>query len=173
MNVLNITFACNKATWGSLCVLLCLFISRSHQEGPVMIQRRPAAQHYLRCNGHVSRWILFSLSLMGHIHTQVCQTVSNILSWMLHTHPHTNADMNIDSSLNIHTQHIFMKWHLCVCVCVMGLTLAPGLPLWVPCGLSLFFSFSLSFLSFSFSFSLCLSGCYHADTFPAPGTAPA
>lgn len=38
--------------------------------------------------------------------------------WDTHTHTHkcTNSKGNVGSSLNIHTQHIFMKWHLCVCM---------------------------------------------------------
>lgn len=72
------------------------------------------------------------------LHTQLCQTVSCIKLHMRHTHNHkcANSKENVGSSLNVHTQHIFMKWHF-VCMCETGLSLASGLPLWLPSGLSL------------------------------------
>lgn len=114
------------------------------------------------------------------LHTQLCQTVSCIKLHMRHTHNHkcANSKENVGSSLNVHTQHIFMKWHLCVCVkqgcpwpqaSPCGFQVAsPSVSLFLP--LSLLVALPLSFLSLSFSL---LSACYHADTFPAPGMAPA
>lgn len=71
------------------------------------------------------------------LHTQLCQTVSCIKLHTRYTHPHkcANSKENVGSSLSVHTQHIYEMTF--VCMCETGPSLASGLPLWLPSGLSL------------------------------------
>lgn len=96
------------------------------------------------------------------LHTQVCQTGSWIKLHLRHTdtHPYMRKLKGEGSSLIIHTQHRFMKWHLCVCVkqgcnwpqaSPCGFQVASPslcLPLSLPLALPLSFSFSLFLTSF-------------------------
>ena len=135
----------------------------------MIIQRRPAAQHYATvmspgefCSHSLSPSLyiyMCELYVLRCVKPSVTPHLGNSLTL---THTHMNADMSTDSSLSrTHPTHIYEVTF----VCVMGLTLASGLPLWVLCGLSLCLSLLLSvslspchfFLSFFLFLALCLS----------------
>lgn len=91
-------------------------------------------------------------------HTQVCQTVSCLVS---DTYSYI-LPLTHNCRHKSNTRHIFMKWH-------HAAGFRPGA---FPSGLGLFFFVFLLLVSICPSRSLSVYGCYRADTFLAAGTAP-
>ena len=144
---------------------------------PVLWLSNAGRQHNIMQQSclQVSSVLTLFLSLSLYIYIYICElyvlrcvkpsVTPHLRNSLTLTYTHMNADMSADSSLShTHPTHIYEVTF----VCVMGLTLASGLPLWVLCGLSLCLSLPLSrspslchfflsfFLSFTFSLSVCL-----------------